>query len=153
MKIKLSEKIVPAFKYHGCGFPVTISNAPLKAFRDDWVLDMDLEAVDKRVAMLLMESEYSLTGAQVKFLRTFLEMNQRDFAEIVDVTHAAVVKWEATKNHQTKMDTNTERFLRIFIMRRLGLSAGEIIEKIMAAFVRAKKAQEISFDASLLKTA
>ena len=46
-------KIASRFNYTGCGFPVTILNAPLRKVAGHWAQDIDSNLIDRQVVQHL----------------------------------------------------------------------------------------------------
>jgi len=63
----------------------------------------------------LVTQENRLTGNQIKFIRSYFSMSLREFAKVVNESHAAIRKWENFLDEQTNMDPNIEIMLRLYI--------------------------------------
>lgn len=87
--------------------------------RGIWTLDIDLNILQKVVLLALAHYPSDITGNQVRFVRTWLEMTQIAFGKLFGVTHPAVVKWEKTKNNSSKMNLTTQRNLRLYLLDQL----------------------------------
>jgi DNA-binding transcriptional regulator YiaG len=79
----------------------------------EWTLDVDLNLLQKSVLNLLVRKPTPLTGGEIRFIIDYLEMSRREFAKLLGVTHAAVLKWE---NEQSRMNPATEVYLRLYIL-------------------------------------
>lgn len=145
-------KIEPEYTYHGCGFPVVISNAPMRKFRGEWMLDIDPITIDERVAFALAAQPSRLTGKKVVFVRKWSRMSLHDFAKMLTVSHVAVIKWEKTGNKPTNMDFNTEKVLRIHIFLQLGYSPKKTL-KIIAGLNAKAKASKLELNGADMKAA
>lgn len=138
MRVNESSKVVPTYVYHGCGFPVTILNAPMKKFRDQWFLDIDTSVIDEKVAFQIAAQSARMTGKQTEFIRKWSSMTMREMAKILSVSHVAVHKWEQAGSKATLMDINTERVFRAHIFIRLGFSPAKTLEIITTLNAKAK---------------
>ncbi len=114
-KYKMKQKIAKNFVYKGLGFPITLSNVVMVKLDNEWQPKIDVKKVAKKAIKALLIRQQRLTGNQVKLIRAYFEMTLRDFAKLMDVSHATVNKWEKTGSHFTKMDVNTEKMLRLHI--------------------------------------
>lgn len=112
-------KIEKKFIYEGLGFPVVLHNAPMAWVRGAWVLDVDLNVLQRTVLLELAHHESDLTGDQIFFIRTFLGYSQMQFGEWLGVTHPAVVKWEKRKEQPAKINLNSQRDLRLLLLDQL----------------------------------
>ena len=99
---------------HGFGFPVELCNVTMIKVRGKWTLQVNYNQLAKRVLVSLAEFDGRLTGNQVKFIRQHFEMTLQQFAARLEVTHAAVKKWENAENEQTGMSWTTEKDIRLF---------------------------------------
>jgi DNA-binding transcriptional regulator YiaG len=69
----------------------------MKKVFGEWVIDIDLNALQKFVFNGLIHKPYPLTGREIRFMRKFLEMSTTELGEKLGVTHATIVKWENNK--------------------------------------------------------
>jgi len=87
---------------------------------DEWHPKIDVRKVAKTTIKALAFQKERLTGAQVKFIRTYFSMTLRDFAnEVVHESHTAVNKWEKFGDKVTNMDINIEVMLRLYILEQV----------------------------------
>lgn len=115
----MKRKIVKNLEFKGFGFPVLLHNVPMKMVMGDWCYDFRLNELQKCILLLLCRKSAPLTGAEVRFIRKYLEMTKTDFAKIGGVTHAAVAKWENYENASAKMSPATETCIRLFALEKL----------------------------------
>ncbi len=115
----MEKKIEKKYIDNGFGFPVCLYNVSMVKVRNIWTPDIDYNHLARAVAMSLASNKSLLTGNQVKFIRQFFEMNLKDFGERFNVSHPAVMKWEAHKNKPSMMDWSTEKDIRMEIVRRI----------------------------------
>jgi DNA-binding transcriptional regulator YiaG len=100
------------FVYEGLGFPVELIDCPMKKMLDEWVLDINLVALQRFVFQRLIHKPYPLTGKEIRFMRKFLGLSTTAFGEKLGVSHATVVKWE---NEQAKVGPFQETCIRLFL--------------------------------------
>jgi DNA-binding transcriptional regulator YiaG len=71
-----------------------------------------MDQLNRALAYLLVRSEDRLTGAEIRFLRTWLGWSGKAFADKLGVTPETVSRWE----HGTKeMNRSNERLLRLYV--------------------------------------
>ena len=112
----MKSKTEKNYIYKGLGFPVLLSQVKMHLIQDEWHPLLDVKKISDLTIKKLVAQDGRLTGNQVKFIRTYFAMTLRDFANVMEVTHTAVNKWEKTQNSVTKMDINTEKMLRLYVV-------------------------------------
>ena len=116
----MDKKIQKSYIDYGCGFPVSIVNAPFVKIRGEWTLDLNFEKYEKIVALALASKPTRLTGNEVKFIRYYFEMDLKSFGKrFGDVSHPAVIRWEKFKDRPTNMNWATEKDIRLAIVDEL----------------------------------
>lgn len=147
-------KVTPRFEYEGCGFSITILNAPMRKIAGHWALDIDSHLIDRQVVLHLAKQSTRLTGAQLKFFRLWMGATLRDLAARLGVSHVAIHKWEERKAKATGMDINNERVLRAIMFLELGHTPAEALQIITALNEKTKsKTEAMQMDAEELKSA
>lgn len=131
----------------GFGFPVKIRNVPMVKVRGHWTPEINYMQLAKTVLLVLTTKPARLTGAEVKFIRTHFELTLKDFAERFDVSHPAVMKWEAAKQKATSMNWSTEKDIRLFVLSRLGEDKSIIAVYKQLEVPASAKAVVVDFDA------
>lgn len=111
----MSKKIKKKFTYTGLGFPVELKNVEMIEIGGMWQPKIDVRQVADSVIESLITQETRFTGNQVKFIRTYFLMSLREFSNVVNESHTAVMKWEKFANKATNMDVNIESMLRLYI--------------------------------------
>ena len=110
------------FIYQGLGFPVRLTNVPMKKVLGEWAFDLNMSELQRVVISMLARKPSSLTGPELRFIIDYLEMSTRTFAKLLGVTHAAVLKWE---HEESKMNPSTEVCLRLYLLNLLEVSDNE----------------------------
>ncbi len=112
------------------GFDVMLVDVPLKEVRGEEVPDVN--ANDLRTAVLagLTTKPGLLSGAEVRFVRLWMEKTTTDFGEDLGVTHGAVLKWEKKGQEATGMNRATEYRLRLLLLTSL---PEEVQERVLFA--------------------
>jgi DNA-binding transcriptional regulator YiaG len=112
-------KEVKNYNFLGFGFSVVLENVNVVERDGATYPDINVEALARKVMLYLTSSNHALTGSQVKFLRKRLGLTLEQFGQLLDVTHAAVCKWEAKKDNATEMMYATEVLLRMHVLSHL----------------------------------
>ena len=106
------EKKHETFIYEGLGFPVELIDCPMKKMLGEWVLDINMMALQRFVFRKLIHKPHPLTGKEVRFMRKFLEISATEFGKNLGISHATVVKWE---NEQSHISPIQETYIRMFL--------------------------------------
>lgn len=101
------------FIYEGLGFPVELIDTPMKKVFGEWVIDIDMNALQVVIFNGLIHKPYPLTGKEIRFMRKFLEMSTTEFGKKLGVSHPTVVKWE---KQQSKISPIQESYIRMFLL-------------------------------------
>lgn len=116
MTKKTEKKLI----YTGLGFPVELRNVEMVEFDGEWHPKIDVRKVADAAIEALVSQESRLTGNQVKFIRSYFSMSLRKFGtDVVKESHAAVKKWEDTRDKTTNMDLNIEIMLRLYVFDKI----------------------------------
>ena len=114
--------------YTGLGFPIRLINAPMRKVYGKWAFDFSMGLFQEVVLHMLATKPSPLTGPELRFIIDYFELSYRDFAKLLGVSHAAVVKWEKEKS---KMNPNTEVSLRLYILNYLKVSDQEFRKRYL----------------------
>lgn len=117
------ERKKETFIYEGLGFPLELIDTPMKKVYGEWIIDVDMNELQKFVFKGLIHKPYPLTGKEMRFMRKFLGMSTTEFGVNLGVTHATVVKWE---KEQAKVGAIQETYIRMFLFECL--NDAEILE-------------------------
>ena len=104
------------FNYEGLGFPIKLIDTPMKKVFGEWVIDIDMNALQLFVFKNLIHKQSPLSGREMRFMRKFLELATTDLGEKLGISHATVVKWE---KEQAKIGPTQETYLRMFFLECL----------------------------------
>ena len=110
------ERKTETFVYEGLGFPIKLIDAPMKKVFDEWVLDINMNALQLFVFRSLVHKSSPLTGKEMRFMRKYLELSTTEVAQKLGISHAAIVKWETDK---TRISPMQESYLRMFLLECL----------------------------------
>lgn len=114
--------------YTGLGFPIRLINAPIRKVYGKWTFDFSMGIFQEAVSHILATKAFPLTGPELRFIIDYFELSYRDFAKLLNVSHAAVVKWEKEKS---KMNPHTEVFLRLYILDHLNVTDKEFRKRYL----------------------
>jgi DNA-binding transcriptional regulator YiaG len=104
------------FVFEGLGFPIKLINAPMKKVFGEWAIDINMNKLMLVVLEAMVHKPVALTGAELRFIRSYLQMTSTEFGKIFGVTHAAVLKWESGKN---KISPPLELCIRLHVLNHL----------------------------------
>jgi DNA-binding transcriptional regulator YiaG len=104
------------FIYEGLGIPVKLINVPMKKMLGEWFIDVNMETLQRVVLEALIHKPVALTGAELRYIRHYMEMSCADFGKTFGVSHVAVVKWENEKNG---ISPALELYIRLHMMSYL----------------------------------
>ncbi len=100
-------------EYKALGFPIIILNPSYIEFEGEMVLNVNPNKIMDAAFAAVIQKPSRLSGAEVKFLRSYMEYSQESFGRFVGVDHSSVAKWESKKNEFTGMDVPTEALMRM----------------------------------------
>ncbi len=118
----MKDKKTSTFVYEGLGIPVKLINVPMKKMMGEWFIDVNMEALQRVVLEALIHKPFSLTGAELRYIRHYLEMSCAGFGKTFGVSHVAVVKWE---NEQNGISPALELYIRLYMMTYLNAKDNE----------------------------
>lgn len=95
---------------YGCGFPVILKDVPMVKSYGVWTPDINYIDLHKAVR---------LTGNEIRFVLNYFEWTLAQFGDYFDVSHPAVLKWEASGDDVPPIKWSIERDIRLFILDRL----------------------------------
>ncbi len=98
------------FVHEAFGFPIKLINVPMKKVVGEWVLDVDFATLEKAVLKRLIHKLIPLTGAEIRFIRKYLQLTTKEFGKLCGVSHPAVLKWEGGK---AKPPIPTDIYIRL----------------------------------------
>jgi len=103
------------FIYEGLGFPIELIDCPMKKMLGEWVIDINLSALQRFVFKGLIHKPYPLTGREIRFMRKFLDMTTTELGKSLGVSHVTILKWEKSK---TPIVPSQEPYIRLFFCER-----------------------------------
>ncbi len=138
----------------GLAFRVQLIDCPMKRVLGEWVIDINLNALQLFVFKGLIHKPSPLTGKEMRFMRKLMDLTTEEFGKRLGVTHAAVVKWE---KEQAKMSLVQDVYIRMLFMgmlkdKEINSIFKEINPETLAEAKESKKPLSVN-TAELLKTA
>ena len=137
----MADKKAPV--YTALGFPIIIINPKYTQFRGEKILDVNPKKLMREAFKAVLKKKARLSGAEIKFLRTYLKLTQQEFADLVEIDRTSVTKWEAKKHSFTGMDHHTEAYLRACCASRFGLTSSFSEESITQSVKTIRATDEI----------
>ena len=119
------QKIQKSFIDHGFGFPIRLINVPMIRVRGKWTPNIDYNRLTEVVLRFLCDKTVRLTGNEVRFIRQHFEMTLQEFATRFAVSHAAIIKWERSKDDPTGMNWASEKDLRLFVLSKISANSND----------------------------
>lgn len=118
------------YLFGGFGFPIELQNVPARLVLGEYEPVINYKDLANAVIVIICsdENKKPLTGKQVFFIRNHFEMTIRDFGAWLEVTHAAVKKWENCGDKATNMSDSAEKVLRLKCLDKLGLKPTEFVK-------------------------
>ncbi|MFK5970978.1 MAG: hypothetical protein QM487_12795 [Candidatus Marithrix sp.] len=93
----MEQKIIVKYEYLGLGFLVILKNVVCLKIQECWYPKIDVEKVAKESFNSLIEKSFSsLTGNELEFIRTYLNLTKSEFAKKLNVTCTTISRWEKT---------------------------------------------------------
>ena len=112
----MKNKKKETFIFEGLGFPIKLINVPMKKVFGEWAIDIDMNKLMLVVLEALAHKSIALTGDELKFIRSYLEMTTTAFGKVFGVSHVAILKWESGKN---RVSPSLELCIRLYILEIL----------------------------------
>lgn len=109
-------KIQRRYVYHGAGYAVVLHHVPMIQVANEWVLNTNPAVIDRIIFQSIPHHAARLTGDQIRFVRDYVGLTLKSFAERFGVSHAAVKKWENGGDKPTNMSWATEKDIRLFVL-------------------------------------
>ena len=128
------------------GFEVILVDVPMKEVRGEWVADINATHLRTAVLAGLTTKPGPLSGAEVRFIRLWMEKTTTEFGQSLGVTHAAVLKWEKRGTEPTGMNRATEFRLRVLTLQHV---PAQVQAQILAQHRQEPKPGEVGLESFL----
>jgi len=113
---KSKDRKTDTFIYKGLGIPVKLINVPMKKAAGKWCIDIDMNKLMLVVLQEIIHKPTALTGDELCYIRTYLEMTTTEFGKVFGVSHVAVLKWESEQN---RISPPLELCIRLHVLNHL----------------------------------
>ena len=124
--------------YEGLGFPVVLIGFKTKTVRGEELPDVNLRDLQAMVFAALTAKSGGLTGSELLFVRSYLQLTQAEFGKRVGLSnHSRVSQWEKKGLKPSGMEYLTELSVRL-------LMASEIREGLVAQVYKDLSERRIS---------
>ena len=128
--------------YEGFGFPIVLVGFNTKKVRGEAIPDINFKELQGKVFEALTIKPGRLTGSELLFVRSYLELTQAQFARKAGLAnHSRVSQWEKKAGKATGMEYLTELSVRL-------LMASEIREGLVAKVYKELSEHRIRSEAS-----
>lgn len=102
--------------YSGLGFPIILKGVKTFEFRGETLPKINHRELEDMVFKTLLRYPANFSGAQLAFVRGYMQLSQKKFASILGLsTHATISGWEGKKDHATGMPATTEVVIRLLM--------------------------------------
>lgn len=119
------------YRYDGCGLPgvtllgVTVATCHNCGERAVGIVDAD--GLHRLLASIVASKETSLTGVEIRFLRSWLGWTGAQFAAWMGTDPSTVSRWESGKQF---MSAQAERLVRIYALKTIDVDSYESLLSI-----------------------
>lgn len=104
------------FVFEGFGVPIKLINVPMKKIFGEWCIDINMNKLMEVTLGALIHKPIALTGDELRFIRSYLDMTTTEFGKLFCVSHVAVLKWE---KEETKVSPPLELCMRLYVLDHL----------------------------------
>ncbi|EDN69689.1 conserved hypothetical protein [Beggiatoa sp. PS] len=110
----MEQKIISEYEYLGLGFPMRLKNVVCLKIHEQWHPKINVETVAEDAFYHLIEkaSSLPLTGNEIEFIRTYLNLSKKAFGEKLHVAHTTISRWEKVGNQVPKTKKNYQPFIQ-----------------------------------------
>lgn len=110
---------------------------------DEIVHIKSINVLHATIALGIISHEKSMSGAELRFLRSEMGMTQAELAKVIHVDKQTVGRWE---REETTLDGTPETVIRQLAIERLVLTFNEGIEKLASSSVDSLEPQPINIE-------
>lgn len=103
-------------------------------------------ALHKAIATAIVTKRFSMTGKELRFLRTEMGMTQAELALIVNREPLAISRWE--RGEVAQIDQNAEAIIRMMVVDELALNVKPSVRDLVRWSVPSAKMPELRIDGS-----
>lgn len=136
------------YRYTECGLDNVVIKgvAPVVDDHGDKVFRIEnINGLHKVIAHGVLEHRHSISGEELRFLRTEMGLTQAELATLVHCDAQTIARWE---KGQTPIDPRAEAIIRMRATEVLGLDKYESVEDVARRCVPSARIELIRIDGS-----
>lgn len=139
------------------GFPIVIIDCPHIEIDGKLKPNVNYTKLENMLFEAMPYKPSKLTGAEIKFIRTHLNMTQKTFAAWMNdtKTHSAISIWESSDLEPTNMEDADERSLRLQLIdfinhkkRKNSINLHETLQRLTISIKRRKHEKELAVNST-----
>lgn len=112
-------KTLKSYTFKGFGFEVLLKDVAIKSIDGEEYPDVNMNDLKTDTARALLTSKQSLTGHQLKFLRTYLKMSFDEVSEKIHIPASTLRSWENKGTEFTGLSLAQEKAFRILAINQI----------------------------------
>ena len=108
--------------FEALGFPIKLIGAPFKNVEGFEVLDINMKKFKEAIFKALIVKPAPLTGSELRFMRTHLQLTQKEFSNITKMKNqSSIAQWEKKKDKATGMSFHVEMGVRAILAEKVNI--------------------------------
>lgn len=112
-------KVLETYIFTGFGFDILLKNVVMKKAHGEEYPDINMNELKLLAAKALLRNQQRLTGHQLKFLRTFVQMSFDDVSKKIHIASSTLRSWENKGAEFTGLGLDQEKAFRIMIISKI----------------------------------
>ena len=120
------------------GIGVTIDDAG-----EECVTIPNIRGLHRAIALAILRKPSSMSGKELRFLRSEIGLTQAQLADIVHKEALTVSRWERAEQ---PVEPNAEAVIRLYVAKKLDLDTGAAIDEIAGRCIPAATAGPLRID-------
>jgi DNA-binding transcriptional regulator YiaG len=112
-------KVLETYIFTGFGFDVLLKNVVMKKAQGEEYPDINMNELKLLTAKALLRNQQQLTGHQLKFLRTFVQMSFDDVSKKIHTAASTLRSWENKGDEFTGLGLDQEKAFRIMMINKI----------------------------------
>lgn len=137
------------YRYTECGIDYVFiegMNICVDDAGDETVTIPHVAALHKAIATAIVTKPYSMTGKELRFLRTEMGITQAELALAVNREPLAISRWE--RGEVAQIDQNAEAIIRLMVVDELQLEIKPSVRELVRWSIPSAKMPELRIDGS-----
>lgn len=136
------------YHYTGCGLENVIIK-DVQILVDDGgeevICIRNVNSLHKAIASSILTRRSSMSGSELRFIRTEMGLTQAQLAELVHRESLAVSRWE---REECPIDSNAEAIIRLYAMEALQIEDKPTVQAVSESCVQSATKAPIEIDGS-----